>query len=254
MSTLRLSVFVLLAGFLAAATLLAQHAYTPADVQEGQRLFRANCVLCHGPEGDQIPGIDLSHGKFRQTYSEDALVKIIQEGKPGTSMPPNNLQDFQAEIVLAYLRSIASSGRSAPINGDGARGQAIFEGKGGCRQCHRVGTNGSRVGPDLSDIGALRRTVELERSLLEPNEEVLPQNRSYRALTKQGQTITGRLLNIDTFTVQILDSNERLVSLQRSDLRESGFIDDSPMPSYRDKLSSQELADVVTYLGSLKGL
>lgn len=254
MSTLRLSGFVLVAGVSAAGTLLAQHAYTPADIQEGQRLFRANCVLCHGPEGDQIPGIDLSHGKFRQTYSEDALVKIIQEGKPGTSMPPNNLQDFQAEIVLAYLRSIASSGRSAPINGDSARGQAIFEGKGGCRQCHRVGTNGSRVGPDLSDIGALRRTVELERSLLEPNEEVLPQNRSYRAVTKQGQTITGRLLNIDTFTVQILDSNERLVSLQRSDLRESGFIDDSPMPSYRDKLSTQELADVVTYLGSLKGL
>ncbi len=54
--------------------------------------------------------------------------------------------------------------------------------------------------------------------------------------------------------MQILDSKERLVSLQRSDLRESGFIDDSPMPSYRGKLSSQELADVVAYLGSLKGL
>jgi putative heme-binding domain-containing protein len=117
-----------------------------------------------------------------------------------------------------------------------------------------VGANGSRVGPDLSDIGGLRRTVELERSLVEPNEEVLPQNRFYRAITKQGQTITGRLLNIDTFTVQILDSSEHLVSLNRSDLRESGFIENSPMPSYRGKLSSEELADVVTYLGSLKGL
>jgi len=117
-----------------------------------------------------------------------------------------------------------------------------------------VNGNGSRVGPDLSDIGALRRTVEIERSLLEPNEEILPQNRSYRAVTKQGETITGRLLNVDTFTVQILDSKERLVSLQRSDLRESGFVNNSPMPSYRDKLSSQELADIVTYLATLKGL
>jgi putative heme-binding domain-containing protein len=117
-----------------------------------------------------------------------------------------------------------------------------------------VGANGSRVGPDLSDIGSLRRTVELERSLLEPNEEVLPQNRYYRVVTKQGEIITGRLLNIDTFTVQILDSKERLVSLQRSDLRESDFVANSPMPSYRDKLTSQELADVVTYLGTLKGL
>ena len=81
-----------------------------------------------------------------------------------------------------------------------------------------------------------------------------PQNRTYRAVTKQGETITGRLLNVDTFTVQMLDSKERLLSLQRSDLRESGFVKDSPMPSYRDKLSAQELADVVAYLVTLKGI
>jgi putative heme-binding domain-containing protein len=110
------------------------------------------------------------------------------------------------------------------------------------------------VGPDLSDIAALRRSVELERSLLEPNEEVLAQNRYYRAVTKQGESVTGRLLNVDTFSVQILDSKERLLSLQRSELREAGFVNDSPMPSYRGKLSTQELADVVAYLLSLKGI
>jgi len=234
--------------------LLAQHSYTPADIQEGGRLFRVNCVLCHGPEGDQVPGIDLGHGRFRQAYSENALVKIIQNGIAGTAMPPNNLQDFQAEIVVAYLRSLATTGRTVSGNGDAARGKALFAGKGNCAGCHRVNGNGSRVGPDLSDIGALRRTVEIERSLLEPNEEILPQNRSYRAVTKQGETITGRLLNVDTFTVQILDSKERLVSLRKSDLRESGFVNESPMPSYRDKLSSQELADVLAYLSTLRGL
>jgi len=239
---------------ISAAVLSAQHTYTPADIQEGGRLFRVNCVLCHGPDGDQVTGIDLAHGKFRQAYSQDALVRIIQNGIPGTGMPTNNLQDFQAEIVLAYLRSIANSGPAVSGNGDAKRGKAIFEAKGGCMQCHRVAGNGSRVGPDLSDIGALRRNVEIERSLLEPNEEVLPQNRYYRAVTKQGTTVTGRLLNVDTFTVQILDSNEKLVSLSRSDLRESGFVERSPMPSFRDKLSSQELADVVAYLSTLKGL
>jgi cytochrome c oxidase cbb3-type subunit III len=234
--------------------LVAQHTYTPADIQEGGRLFRVNCVLCHGPEGDQVPGIDLGHGKFRQTYSENALVKIIENGIPGTGMPSNNLQDFQAQIVVAYLRSIATSGRAVTGNGDAARGKAIFEGKGNCASCHRVNGVGSRVGPDLSDIAALRRNVEIERSLLEPNEEVLPQNRTYKAVTKQGETIIGRLLNVDTFTVQILDSKERLVSLQRSDMRESGFVNESPMPSYRGKLSTQELADVVAYLLSLKGI
>jgi putative heme-binding domain-containing protein len=236
------------------AVLLAQHTYTPADIQEGGRLFRANCVLCHGPEGDQVPGIDLGHGRFRQTYSENALIKIIQNGIAGTGMPPNNLQDFQAEIVVAYLRSLATSGRTITGNGDAARGKLLFEGKANCASCHRVNGAGSRVGPDLSDIASLRRTVEIERSLLEPNEEVLNQNRMYRAVTKNGETVTGRLLNLDTFTVQVVDSKERLLSLQRSDLRESGFLKDSPMPSYRDKLSSQELADIVAYLVTLKGV
>jgi len=249
MWAVRFSLFALAAG-----ALLGQRNYTPADILEGQRLFRANCVLCHGPEGDQVPGIDLGHGKFRQSYSQADLIKIVQNGIPGTGMPPNNLQDFQVEVVVAYLRSIANTGRTASGSGNAARGKALFEGKGGCLQCHRVGATGSRVGPDLSDIGALRRTAEIERSLLEPDEEVLPQNRYYRVVTKQGETITGRLLNLDTFTVQMLDSKERLLSFNRSDLREAGFVEKSPMPSYRDKLSSQELADIVTYLATLKGL
>jgi putative heme-binding domain-containing protein len=222
-----------------AALGLAQHTYTPADIQEGNRLFRANCVLCHGPEGDQVPGIDLGHSRFRQTYSQNDLVKIIQNGIPGTGMPPNNLQDFQAEIVLAYLRSLSTAGRAVTSNGDAARGKALFEGKGNCASCHRVNGIGSRVGPDLSDIAALRRTAEIEQSLLDPNAEVLSQNRTYHVVTKRGETITGRLLNEDTFTVQMIDSKERLLSLERSD---------------RDKLSSQELADVVAYLSTLKGI
>jgi hypothetical protein len=53
--------------------------------------------------------------------------------------------------------------------------------------------------------------------------------------------------------MQFMNPNEQLVSLQKSDIREYTFLSKSPMPSYKDKLSSQELADVVSYLISLKG-
>lgn len=238
----------------APAVVSAQRTYTPGDIEEGRRIFSTNCISCHGPEGDQVPGIDFGHGKFRQAYSDHDLVKIIQTGIPRTGMPANDLRDSQAENVVAYLRAIAASSHSDTSSGDAARGKAIFEGKGSCASCHRVNGAGSRVGPDLSDIGSLRRAVEIERSLLDPDAEILPQNRTYRAVTKQGETIIGHLLNIDTFTVQILDSKERLLSLQRSNLRESGFVEHSPMPSYRDKLTPPEIADVVAYLVSLKGL
>ena len=94
----------------------------------------------------------------------------------------------------------------------------------------------------------------VEKSILEPDAEILPQNRFYRVVTKDGQTVTGRLLNRDTFTVQLLDSKERIRSFVLADLRDDGFVDKSPMPSYANKLTSQEVADVVAYLGTLKGI
>jgi hypothetical protein len=64
--------------------------------------------------------------------------------------------------------------------------------------------------------------------------------------------IEGRLLNQDTFTVQLIDEDERLRSFDRSELRDFAFVA-SPMPSYVGTLSAQEIADLVRYLTSLQG-
>ena len=139
-------------------------------------------------------------------------------------MPPNNLQDFQAEIILAYLRSVATAGRSVSGNGDAARGKALFEGKGDCESCHRVNGNGSRVGPDLSEIGALRRTGGTRAVVARP--ECRESFRRIATIAWSRETARPSPAGFsmqDTFTVQILDSKERLVSLPRSNLRESGF-------------------------------
>jgi hypothetical protein len=64
--------------------------------------------------------------------------------------------------------------------------------------------------------------------------------------------INGRRLNEDTYTVQLLDDQERLISLAKADLREYTVQTTSPMPSYKN-LSADDLADLVAYLLSLKG-
>jgi putative heme-binding domain-containing protein len=239
---------------LSAGALLAQHGYTPSDVENGSRLYRTNCSSCHGPNGDLQPGVDLGHGKFRRGTADEEIGAIIMKGIPGTGMPPGNFTESQALTIVAYLRSLASSSNVQVVAGDAARGKAIFEGKGQCLTCHRVRTTGSRVGPDLTDIGMLRRTNDLQISLLDPDAEVLGPNRFYRVVTKAGATVTGRLLNEDTFSVQLLDSTEHLASFKFTDLKEHGFVAKSPMPSYKDKLTAQELSDVIGYLTSLKGL
>jgi hypothetical protein len=73
-----------------------------------------------------------------------------------------------------------------------------------------------------------------------------------RIVPHRGEPQTGRLLNQDTFSVQILDENERLRSFDKAGLAAVEFIE-SPMPSYRDELDAQALADVVSYLVTLRG-
>jgi hypothetical protein len=68
---------------------------------------------------------------------------------------------------------------------------------------------------------------------------------------KDGTVLNGKLLNVDTFAVQIFDSKERLMNVSKENVKEMTMV--SPMPSYRDKLTTQELADVIGYLMSLKG-
>src|SRR5579872_929228 len=181
---------------LAAGALLAQHEYPAADIENGGRQYTNNCVYCHGPEGDQIAGVSLFQGKFKRAVSDDDIVQIIRNGVPGTGMPAQTgLNESNARTIVAYLRTAKSGPASTLTGGDAARGKTLFEGKGQCATCHRVQDNGSRMAPDLSDIGMQRRAVELEKSLVDPDSGLLPQNRFVQVTLKSGAAITGRLLN-----------------------------------------------------------
>jgi cytochrome c oxidase cbb3-type subunit III len=253
MRVLKLRSLAILAGvFILSVPIAAQHE-TAQDIDDGGRVFRNTCANCHGPDGDEVAGIDLGRNIFRRAKTDQDLIQIIRSGVPGTAMPASDMPVAQAEQIVAYLRSTAATKRSASAAGNFDRGKALFDGKGACATCHRVNGAGGRLGPDLSNVGQLRRAVELETSLVDPDKEILYTHRPYRVVTKTGATITGRLLNLDSFTIQMLDSREQLRSFDKAGLRDFGFVDRSPMPSYKDKLTAQELSDVVSYLVSLKG-
>lgn len=218
----------------------------------GQQLYRTHCYVCHGENGDQVTGVNFRAGIRRATTDEE-VSRIIAGGITGTGMPPTNLSEPQRRALVAYLRSMHAPAGGSSANGDAARGMAIFEGKGGCVTCHRAGDKGSHFGPDLSDIGATRKGDYLERVLISPADSIAAQNRLVKIVTRQGMTVTGRRLNEDTYTIQLIDAQERLLSFSKSDLREYTLLQTTPMPSYQGKLSSQEIADVVSFLLSQKG-
>jgi putative heme-binding domain-containing protein len=251
---MRTSVLTVAALALAVSARAQGHGYTPADIENGGQLYQANCTACHGPDGDGVPGINLGSGKFRRGTTDDEIVKIILGGVPGTAMPPNGFSESQAGTIVAYLRSLAASPATAStLKGDVRRGRSLFESKGQCLSCHSVGGIGGRAAPSLTEVGSSRRAVELERALVDPSADIRSDSRQVRIVTTQGATITGRLLNQDTYTLQLLDANGRLTLLDRATLRDVNILKESPMPSYKGKFDAQELADVVAYLRTLRG-
>jgi putative heme-binding domain-containing protein len=155
-----------------------------------------------------------------------------------------------AALAAALCAGVhATAGRQAI--GDAARGKAIGE-SGDCYGCHRIGERGSHVGPDLSTIGGRRTADRLTASLVTPDAEVLPENRYARIVTKDGAATTGRLLNQDALSVQIISTKDELRSFPRADLREYTILTSGLMPSVSGKLTDAQIADVVAYLETLK--
>jgi putative heme-binding domain-containing protein len=229
------------------------HQYTTQDIERGSRLYAGQCAQCHGVTGDLVQGINLRRGLFRRPLSDEDLRRTIAIGVPGTGMPPFTFDASEVDGLVAFVRSGFDIGGLAVKVGDAARGQPLFEGKGSCTTCHRVNGRGPRVAPDLSDVGALRSPAQLYRSLTDPASQMMPINRPVRIVTRDGRTLRGRRLNEDTYTVQIIDEQERLVSLDKTDIRELEVSRVSPMPPATRQLSNEELSDLIAYLLSLRG-
>ena len=244
------------AGVFLSATLATQdHSgqYPAADIAVGSRIYSANCAQCHGATGIGVGGIDLRRGRLPRASTDEALAALVASGIPGTGMPPFRFTSDEMRGLVAFVRGgLGADPNAPPVKlGNASRGRAIFEGEGRCLECHRVGTTGSRSGPDLSDVGAARTPAAILRSLVDPTGGMRPMNRPVRAVTREGAVITGRRLNEDTYTVQVVTPEGRLVSLVKGDLREWSVSQASPMPSYKDALSPGDLADLLAYLVSL---
>jgi putative heme-binding domain-containing protein len=247
------------AALLAAATSRAQdasHGVTPADIERGGQIFLLSCASCHGPNGDTVPGVNLASGSFRRATTDQDLAALIRNGIPGTAMPPSSLTEAQALQVVAYLRSLpaaamaASAARPAGPAGTPSRGQMLYATL-DCASCHMVNGAGAFLGPDLSSVGITRRPDEIERALTNPDADIRNGARTVTVVRKDGSTIVGRLLNQDTYTLQFIDAAGRLTSIRKADARSAEVMESSAMPNYADKLSAQQVADLVSYLQTL---
>src|SRR4051812_32159025 len=235
--------FASLAGSIAALTIAvaAQQSDTTRNplgadataIAAGQRLYDQGCAGCHAAAGqgsDRAPALtgQLAHG------SEDGDVfHSIRDGVPGTTMAPHReLNDQQTWQLVSYIRSLAGTARLAPAGaspGDVRAGAAVFA-RAQCATCHEIDGVGGIIGPDLSTAArysadALRRKIidpdqpiEAPAAPGPPRQPARPQTITVRL--GDGRTIRGVRRAEDTFTLHIVDVDNRLHLLDKTAIAE----------------------------------
>jgi len=210
-------------------------------VAEGKRVYLANCVVCHGENGNgEGPGAarltvkprDLRAGsfKFRSTPSgslprDDDLDATLIQGIRGTGMvPQRHLSTAERRAVIAYLKRFSerfvNERPQAPVEVPPpppatseviSKGRRIYQ-KAQCAECHGAGGRGD--GPSAP-------TMKDDRGLP---------------------------IAVTDFTRWPLKRGDAPEALYRTI---ATGLSGTPMPSYSDALEPSEMWVLVRYLESL---
>jgi len=240
-----------------------QNPYTSTtDLHNGARNFRNHCAICHALDATGESGPDLTRSEYRHGNSNTALFRIVSQGITGTSMAAHRFTDREVWQLVAYLRSLDRRSEREALRGDPASGRVLFEEKADCSRCHMVDGRGGRLGPDLSDVGWKRSARNLRESILEPSAEIgntsetfVDGTRRYWPVTLTlagGNSVQGVVLNEDSYSIQVMDEEERLLSYAKKNLDEIRRGQVSAMPTFQDDLTESEVDDLVAYLASLR--
>lgn len=225
-------------------------------IGQGLQLFRSSCASCHGLNAKGLRGPDLTTGQYSRGGTDAQLFRTIMQGIPGTDMPGAQFSDATADqvwAVIAYLRTLSGPASDEDKRGNAQNGETLFFGKSTCSQCHMVHGRGGRLGPDLSRIGATRSRTALIDEIRTPSRSFTDGYWPVTVVARDGRRTRGVRKNEDPFSIQIMDTNERLLSFDHSELREVVREPRSLMPDYGpDRLSDAELDDLIRYLRSLQ--
>lgn len=225
-------------------------AHDEQAIGQGREIYNHSCTVCHGLDGGaggRGPG--LGAGRSYALRTDEAIFGAIQKGIPGTEMPSAGLQPMDIWKVVAYIRSLRATASEAFVPGDVAHGEQVFWNKGQCGSCHMIRGRGGIAGPDLSNIAAERTLQYIRDSLTKAREPIPPGYQPVEVITSDGQKLSGIAKNDNNFSLQLLDSHDRLQFFTSDELKEVIYKEQSLMPSnYGKTLAAGELQDLVAFL------
>jgi putative membrane-bound dehydrogenase-like protein len=152
-----------------------------------------------------------------------------------------------ASVIPPSREEVTAKFKSAiAAQGDAKKGQLQYMAR--CVACHRAGTMGLQVGPDLVTVKTKGREALLA-AILEPHKEVASQFIAYTVNTKEGQTLVGIITNdtASSMTLKMMGGMER--TLQRSEIKGSSSTGQSLMPEGLETgMSVSDMADLLSFI------
>jgi len=217
---------------------------------DGEAIFGQNCAGCHGTAGAGGRGPSL-RGQLRNGNGASDIQKVISTGLPGTGMPKFDFEADELHALVAYVESLSHGAVSKPHPvGDKVEGRRIYESR-GCSGCHKIGTEGSAFGPDLTRIGAARSYDYLKTSIINPSADVPETYQGVTVIAQDGKRYRGVRVNEDSFTLQLRLPDQSFASFDKQTLKQEIMEKQSPMPAY--KLDDRDLTNLLEYLSDLTG-
>jgi len=133
---------------------------------------------------------------------------------------------------------------------DAAIGAQVFAKN--CANCHQVGGQGARIGPQLDGVGA-RGLDRLLEDVLDPNRNVDQAFRQTTLTLKKGQLLTGLLLKEEGAVLVLADSQGKEVRVAKDEVEERSTSQVSPMPgNFAEQIPESDFNNLLAYLLTLQ--
>lgn len=138
------------------------------------------------------------------TDAEQLALKPVLEAQPKVQSPLDALMALGGRsFVKEWTVEELSTSVQAPLKGRNfEQGRKMF-GAAACYSCHRFAGEGGSVGPDLTGVAGRFSPRDLLESIVHPSKEVSDQYAPVVITLSNGQTVTGRIVNLSGDSVKV---------------------------------------------------
>jgi putative heme-binding domain-containing protein len=200
---------------------------------------------------EQAQNFPMESDRFAGTLARGANRLLVQVGPSRAAI--EFYLHFRRKSTTAELEQLTQAALARAGNSE--RGRRLFFDveKSQCLKCHRLGEQGERIGPELTEVGGRFSRIYIIESILEPSRTIASSFATVVLELKNGKTLTGVKVAETDRTLTLADNQGQKHTVAKSDIEQQ---QPSPLSSMPDSLAKRftqdEFVDLIAFLMSQK--